>query len=279
MTRYHSLVEPRAWLAEALRYAVAGAIVVATCTGLTLAFSRGTTDEAASEVDSAVIIDLPPADASSQPASSAAEGPEQQAVQASPAQQAPEQVEPPKPVEELKPAEDPKPVEPAKPDPAPQPDTAPPPPVAPDPAAVLERKEDAAPPPKPVAAPPAPAQEERAPTGADAPTITAHVETSDEGRPHASKHAITLWQRSLVRRLEAAKRLIGSAPHAAGAASVAFHIDARGALVAERVASSSGSAALDKAAMTLVRMAAPFPAPPPGAGEREMFFVVPIRFR
>ncbi len=112
VTRYHSLVEPRAWLAEALRYAVAGAIVVATCTGLTLAFSRGTTDEAASEVDSAVIIDLPPADASSQPASSAAEGPEQQAVQASPAQQAPEQVEPPKPVEELKPVEDPKPVEP-----------------------------------------------------------------------------------------------------------------------------------------------------------------------
>ena len=246
-------------------------VVVATAgAGAALWVGRAAPDQEAAEVDSAVLIDLPAKEASSQPASDAAEGPEQAAAQASQSQQAPEQIVPPK--DPPKPIDEPKPPTPATPV------DVPPPPVAPDPPAVIERKQEVAPPPKPVAAPATQAQDERAPTGAAMPARTDAVE-GDEGRPRASAHAITSWQKSLVQRLERAKRLIDHEPHAAGMVKIAFTIDGRGALAAEWIAQTSGSATLDKAAVLLVKQAAPFPAPPPGTGDRDAFFVVPIRFR
>ena len=74
--------------------------MAATCAGLLFSFPHDPSDEAASEVDNAVTVDLPPAEAASQPASDATEGPEQQAVQAAPAQEAPPPVETPKPADE-----------------------------------------------------------------------------------------------------------------------------------------------------------------------------------
>lgn len=50
-----------------------------------------------------------------------------------------------------------------------------------------------------------------------------------------------------------------------GSATVAFSVSGNGGLGSVRIASSSGSAALDKAALELVRRAAPFPPPPSGA--------------
>lgn len=52
---------------------------------------------------------------------------------------------------------------------------------------------------------------------------------------------------------------------ARGTAVVAFTIAPGGGLSAISVARSSGSARLDRAALTVIRRAAPFPAPPPGA--------------
>jgi periplasmic protein TonB len=46
---------------------------------------------------------------------------------------------------------------------------------------------------------------------------------------------------------------------------IAFTISASGGLGGVSVARSSGSAALDQAALTLIRKAAPFPKPPAGA--------------
>ena len=82
-----------------------------------------------------------------------------------------------------------------------------------------------------------------------------------------------------MKRLEAAKRLVGSQPRAAGTVKVAFEIDVRGSLASERVAQSSGSIALDNAALLLIKRAAPFPAPPEHAASRNTSFVVPVRFR
>ena len=67
-----------------------------------------------------------------------------------------------------------------------------------------------------------------------------------------------------MKRIEAAKRQVGHEPHASGTVKVAFEIDAEGGLASERIATSSGSATLDKAALLLVRRAAPFPAPRAG---------------
>ena len=264
------IVEPASPLSEALRYAGA-LVIVAMIGGGVLAFAgRSAPPNEASEIDSAVLIDLPAAEASSQPAHEAADGPEQQAMSASSAQSAPPRVEPPKVPD--------KPAEETKPAPAQAVVDHPPPPVAPDPAAVLERKQEEAPPPKPVAAPATPAQNEQAPAGAQNPTKTDDAD-SDEGQPHASAHAITSWQKSLMRRLEAARRLAGRETLPSGSVKIGFAIDGKGTLASERVVKSSGSSTLDRAALALVRQAAPFPAPPPGAADRDTSFVVPIRFR
>ncbi|MGR3321105.1 MAG: TonB family protein [Pseudooceanicola sp.] len=61
-----------------------------------------------------------------------------------------------------------------------------------------------------------------------------------------------------------------------GTTRVAFSISASGGLAGVSVAGSSGSSNLDEAALTLVRRAAPFPAPPAGA---QRSFVIPIQFR
>ncbi|WP_138933625.1 energy transducer TonB family protein [Roseovarius arcticus] len=50
-----------------------------------------------------------------------------------------------------------------------------------------------------------------------------------------------------------------------GTAVVAFTVAASGALGGVRIASSSGSAQLDRAALSMIQSAAPFPQPPPGA--------------
>ncbi len=241
-------------------------VVAAVASALIYQLSRGTSNDEASEVDRAVMVDLPSAAAS--PASDAPEGPEQHAAQASVAQQVPDQV---RPADPLKPDRKPTPV--GEPKPAPEP-----PPVMPDPAAVLDRKQEAAPP-NPVVAPATQAQEERAPNGSDAPSPTRTIDSGDEGRPHASKHAITLWQRSLMRRIEDAKRRFAGEAQAAGTVKIAFSIGRRGELASERVLLSSGSAALDRAALLLIKDAAPFPAPPAGLQDKQVSFVMPIHFR
>ena len=50
-----------------------------------------------------------------------------------------------------------------------------------------------------------------------------------------------------------------------GATVVAFRVAGSGGLAGLSVARSSGSAALDRAALRVVQRAAPFPAPPAGA--------------
>ncbi len=260
------VIDPPTWRADLLFYGSGMMLVAATFVGLAVGFGRAQPNQDASDVDTAIMIDLPPADASSRPPSEAPEGPEQQpaaSISATP----PDAVRPPE-----KPADEPKPkqeVAPIK---------EPPLPPAPNPAAVLEQKrEDLKPPPKPIVAPTVAPQEELAPTGSDTLTLR-DADQGEEGRPHASAHVITLWQKSLMRRLEIAKRSVGHAARSAGTVRIAFEINGKGAIISERIAESSGSHVLDDAASALVRLAAPFPAPPAGARTADMSFVVPIRF-
>jgi protein TonB len=60
-----------------------------------------------------------------------------------------------------------------------------------------------------------------------------------------------------------------------GMVRVAFAIDASGAVLSARIASSSGNAELDQAALDMVRRASPVPAPPPDAGRN---ITVPVQF-
>ena len=60
-------------------------------------------------------------------------------------------------------------------------------------------------------------------------------------------------------------RVLRPRANSRGAAVVRFSISSNGGLSALRLARSSGSSRLDRAAMTVLRRAAPFPRPPRGA--------------
>ena len=250
--------------AEALRYALAGALVLVAAAALILLPRAGPAAEDASEVESAVLVDLPPALASSAPERDAADGPEQRASPASAATSAPPPVDVPTP------DHDPTPPVPEQP-----PIDTPPP--APDPAAVLEERKIEVPPPQPATAA-APQQEEQAPAGSQQPVRTPDAAGEDD-QPHASARAMSLWQRSMVSRLETSKHALRREAGRQGTVIVAFAISRAGALVSARVTRGSGDAALDAVAKTLVERAAPFPAPPNGVGEKDLSFTVPIRFK
>lgn len=65
---------------------------------------------------------------------------------------------------------------------------------------------------------------------------------------------------------------------AGGTARVAFTVDAAGRVIDVRLAGSSGHAALDEAAVAMVRRASPFPAIPPSLGLPRLAITVPVRF-
>ncbi len=63
-----------------------------------------------------------------------------------------------------------------------------------------------------------------------------------------------------------------------GQAAVRFSIDASGRVLSAALARSSGNAALDRAAVEMVRRASPVPAPPPAIAKSRMSLTVPVRF-
>ncbi|MGJ8544185.1 MAG: TonB family protein [Sulfitobacter sp.] len=78
----------------------------------------------------------------------------------------------------------------------------------------------------------------------------------------AGNAAASNYPGKVMRKLSRVRR---PSVRARGAARVRFTVAASGQLAGVSIAKSSGSAQLDQAAMQLVRRAAPFPAPPPGA--------------
>lgn len=84
------------------------------------------------------------------------------------------------------------------------------------------------------------------------------------------------YRAEISRRIERAKR-IGSGGEGEGAALVELTIDASGGLVGATLAESSGLAMRDAAALSTVRRAAPFPAPPPELAKDRL--ILQVRFR
>jgi protein TonB len=79
---------------------------------------------------------------------------------------------------------------------------------------------------------------------------------------------------ALVRARVAAHKPSGSGVR--GTVTIRFGVSRSGAISFAAIASSSGNAALDRAALSAVHQAAPFPAPPGGAG---VTFAVPFTFQ
>jgi periplasmic protein TonB len=104
-------------------------------------------------------------------------------------------------------------------------------------------------------------------------------EAQSQGRKAsvAGNAAVSNYPGKVARKLRRAVRFPSGAG-SQGEARVSFVVDRNGNVGSVRVARSSGSAELDRAAAEAVRRAAPFPPIPDGAGRSSWQFVVPIRF-
>jgi periplasmic protein TonB len=94
------------------------------------------------------------------------------------------------------------------------------------------------------------------------------------GAPNAWDLERTTWDRSLQAHLERFNHYEGCA---SGDAIVVFQIDRQGRVLKSRIVQSSGSSALDQKALTIIKHADPFPAPPSGLPDRLLSIWVPIR--
>lgn len=100
-----------------------------------------------------------------------------------------------------------------------------------------------------------------------------------QGPPTVDRsNAIPTWRSSIVARLERNKRYPADAKNDRGVAQVAFSLDRRGRVTSSRLLASSGSAALDREALEMIRRAQPFPPPPAALSGTEISLTVPVRF-
>lgn len=92
----------------------------------------------------------------------------------------------------------------------------------------------------------------------------------------SSSRSIATWRGMVMAHLNRRKRHPGGS--ARGTSSVAFVIDRSGRVLSARLIRSSGSSALDRAAVALARRASPVPAPPANIGQGRITLTVPIHF-
>ena len=105
-----------------------------------------------------------------------------------------------------------------------------------------------------------------------APT-TATVPASPELAPE-----IVSWQQAVVARLARFQRYPAQAKGATGTVNLSFSIDRHGHVLNSQIIKSSGSAALDTEALSLLTRAAPLPPPPAAVPYSDLIFILPIRF-
>jgi len=98
------------------------------------------------------------------------------------------------------------------------------------------------------------------------------------GKGGAGNAAVSNYPGKVVAKLRRSLRGIprSAIKQAKNDVQVGFTVGANGSVSGVRITRSSGSASLDKAALAVVRRAAPFPAIPPDAGRSSWAFAVPL---
>ena len=93
-------------------------------------------------------------------------------------------------------------------------------------------------------------------------------------------NAVPTWKRLVAGKLERNKKYPSSAQarEEKGVVQLEFSVDRQGRLKSSRIVKSSGSEALDRETLDLVKRAQPFAAPPAAMAGEEVYLVVPIRF-
>lgn len=87
------------------------------------------------------------------------------------------------------------------------------------------------------------------------------------------------WQKELVAHLNRFKRYPSGAAPRGVPVVVSFTLDRTGHVVSASLRQSSGDAAFDQAALTMMARADPVPAPPPRVADEGLEFTIPVIFR
>ena len=116
------------------------------------------------------------------------------------------------------------------------------------------------------------AAQQTQPKPQQAPT-TATVPASPELAPE-----IASWQQAVVAHLARFQHYPAQAKGATGIINLGFGIDRQGHVLNSQIIKSSGSAALDAEALSLLTRAAPLPTPSAAVPDSDLTFVLPIRF-
>jgi len=97
-----------------------------------------------------------------------------------------------------------------------------------------------------------------------------------QGMPTENRsNVIPKWLNLLSAQIERHKRYPDDAKNDRGIAQISFSIDNQGRVLSSHLVTTSGSPALDREALAIIKRAQPFPPPPPGAA---LSFTVPIKF-
>jgi protein TonB len=100
-----------------------------------------------------------------------------------------------------------------------------------------------------------------------------------QGAPTIDRsNLIPKWQGAISALLERHKRFPADARNDRGVAHVTFVLDRAGRLTSSRLVTTSGSLALDREALEMIKRAQPFPPPPAAVSDAGLIFTVPVRF-
>jgi protein TonB len=96
------------------------------------------------------------------------------------------------------------------------------------------------------------------------------------GVANANARALARWQEEIRNVIERNKRAVNVSRR--GTTQIAFSVDRTGHVVGTRIVTSSGSPALDEAAVDIIKRASQFPPPPAGLSGNQISISVPISF-
>jgi periplasmic protein TonB len=112
------------------------------------------------------------------------------------------------------------------------------------------------------------------------PQVMPQEEQEAKAPPKVAPEVVRKWHITVNTRLNQFKRYPRQARTRGhqGTVKVAFVLDPEGRVLSAKIIKSSGSPILDQETLDLLQRAQPFPVPPGGASEKDLFLEVPISY-
>jgi protein TonB len=112
------------------------------------------------------------------------------------------------------------------------------------------------------------------------PQLMPQEEQEAKAPPKVAPEVVRKWQITVNTRLNQFKRYPRQARTRGhqGTVKVAFMLDPEGRVISSKIVKSSGSPILDQETLDLLQRAQPFPVPPGGASDKDLFLEVPISY-